>query len=227
MRSSFLVALLLALVASDARSTTAGGTVTGKVVLVGDRKERSIEESWVYLEPEHGARHVAHATPEARQIRQEGRKFVPHVLVVPVGSTVAFPNYDREEHNVFSPTDPPGLPDLGRYNTDHKGKSWTLDDAYEIAIYCDIHKEMTAYVKVVDVDPALIAKVGADGRFSIAGVPAGTYNIHAWTYASKDVQDTVTVVDGQVVAAPELHIQLGTITTHFRRDGSSYPLYPK
>ncbi len=228
MRTTFTAALLLALAASDARSTTAGGTISGKVVLVGDLKHRSADEAWIYLEPEHRPRHVKRPTPEPRQIRQEKRTFVPHVLVVPVGTTVAFPNYDHEEHNVFSPTDPPGLPDLGRYNTDHKGKSWTLEDPAEISIFCDIHPWMAAYVKVVDADPALIAQVGRDGRFSLAGVPPGTYVVHGWTYASSsDSTETITVTDGAATDVPELHVQLGPIKAHLRKDGSPYPLYQK
>ncbi|MGE5185127.1 MAG: hypothetical protein ACM31C_23825 [Acidobacteriota bacterium] len=226
MRAPLFTLLLLAL-ATDARSAPAGGTVTGKVVLVGDRKTRTLEDAWVYLEPEHRARHAARPTPEPRQIRQQGRKFVPNVLVVPVGTTVAFPNYDREEHNVFSPTDPPGLPDLGRYNTDHRGKSWTLDDPAEIAVFCDIHPWMFAYVKVVDADPALIAQVGKDGRYTVPAVPPGTYTVHAWTYASTESIETITVGDGATVEVPELHVQLGPIKAHLRKDGSPYQPYPK
>jgi plastocyanin len=228
MRAPHLAAVLLvALAAPDARSTTAGGVVTGVVRVRDGSGPAKRDEVWVYLELQHRPRHAQRATPTSREIRQQKREFVPHVLVVPVGATVAFPNYDREEHNVFSPTDPPGIFDLGRYNTDHKGHVHEFEDAGEIAIFCDIHPQMWARVKVVDTDPAWIAKVGPDGRYAIAGVPPGTYTVKAWTYASDESSETVAVTESATVEVPELHVVLGTLQAHLRKDGTPYPPYPK
>ena len=33
---------------------------------------------------------------------QQNLEFIPHVLPIPVGSTVLFPNNDKVDHNVFS-----------------------------------------------------------------------------------------------------------------------------
>jgi plastocyanin len=228
MRSVHIIALLLVVLAApDARSTTAGGVVSGTVRVRDGNGPGNRDEVWVYLEQQHRPRHIKRATPAPREIRQQKREFVPHVLVVPVETTVAFPNYDREEHNVFSPTDPPGIFDLGRYNTDHKGRFHEFEDAGEIAIYCDIHPQMWARVKVVDTDPAWIAKVGPDGSYTIAGVPPGTYTVKAWTYASDESSETVVVADGATAVVPELHVQIGKFPPHLRKDGTPYPPYPK
>jgi plastocyanin len=155
-----------------------------------------------------------------REIRQVGRDFVPHVLVVPVGAEVAFPNYASEEHNVFSPTDPPF--DLGRYSTDKRGKTHRFEDTDEFDIFCDIHREMWAKVKVVD--SAFIVKV-TDGKFTFTDVPAGSYKVVAWTPNSAESKsEKLTVTDGSAVAlSAPLHLQV-TLKTgcHDRQDGTPY-----
>lgn len=175
---------------------------------------------WVYLEDVRRPRVHAAAGSGTYAIRQQNCQFSPHVLVVPVGTTVAFPNYDQLEHNVFSPTDPPGGFDLHRYNTDHKGKSYEFDDPAEMEIYCDIHKQMWARVKVVD--SSIMQKV-VNSRFTLHDVPPGTYKLHAWTYDSVESVDKIIVTDGATVTANDQHLQLGASKTHTRKDGTSYP----
>jgi plastocyanin len=217
----------LALVARDASSAPAGGTLTGRVQVVENGKAAQRDEVWIYLE------HVRprwtrddKATLPAREIRQEKEQFSPHVLVVPVGTTVSFPNYDHQEHNVFapSPKEAPGF-DVGRYNTDHKGKSHLFEDTADFQIYCDIHKQMWARVKVVDTDPRLIVKADASGSYTLTGVPAGSYKLHVWTYDSVEIIKKIAVTDGATVTADDAHLQLGKTLTHFRKDGSEYPIY--
>ena len=84
-----------------------------------------------------------------REIRQKDETFVPHVLVVPVGAEVAFPNLRQRTNTTCSRRrDPPF--DLGRYSTDKKGKLHSSRIADEFDIFCDIHRAMWAKVKVVD-----------------------------------------------------------------------------
>jgi hypothetical protein len=145
---------------------------------------------------------------------------VPHVLVVPVGAEVAFPNYANEDHNVFSPTDPPF--DLGRYGPEKHGKTHRFEDADEFDIFCDIHREMWAKVKVVD--SAFILPV-TDGQFTFKDVPPGTYKVVAWTPNSAETKsEKVTVTeDSAVTLANPLHLQV-TLKTgcHDRHDGTPY-----
>lgn len=220
------LALLIATLAlaTDASSEPRGGTVTGQVRIFDEGKPGKRDDVWVYLEAV-PRRRGGSETPPAREIRQVKERFVPNVLVVPVGTTVTFPNYDHQEHNVFSPTDPPGQFDLGRYDEDHKGKPWKFDDPAEMEIYCDIHKNMWARIKVVDTDARWIAKVGADGKYSIGDVPPGKYKVHVWTYASSEVVKAVTVAGAETVAVDEAHVSLGKIPSHLRKDGSQYTIY--
>jgi plastocyanin len=199
-----------------------GGTVTGRVLLLDNGHQTKPDDVWVYLQDVR--RHRAHTssttTLPPQQIRQENEEFVPHVLVVPVGTVIAFPNLDKIDHNVFSPTDPPF--DLGRYPTDPKGKTQKFEDAYDIEIYCDIHKSMWARVKVVDTDPRWIVAVDADGKFTIADVPPGTYKLRAWIHDSDEVTETVVVAPGGT-STVELHLQRGKMRPHLRKDGTAYP----
>lgn len=110
------------------------------------------------------------------QLVQKDERFTPHVLAVPIGSTVDFPNEDDFYHNVFSVVSGDRF-DLGRYA---KGKSahQTLNKPGVVVVRCEIHSGMKAYILVVP-NP-FFAVPGADGAFSVADVPEGTYVVKAW-----------------------------------------------
>src|SRR5207237_898532 len=90
--ASAIALVAVALVAPDAGSDPSGGTVTGNVLVREKGNPATRDEIWVYLEPlkPRRRRNPAAALP-AREIRQEKVQFSPHVLVVPVGTSVAFP----------------------------------------------------------------------------------------------------------------------------------------
>jgi plastocyanin len=81
----------------------------------------------------------------ARQINQS---FEPHVLGVPVGTTVDFPNGDLVYHNVFSYSKTKKF-DLG-YLREGQVQDVTFDKPGIVQVFCDIHSTMSAYVLVVD-----------------------------------------------------------------------------
>ena len=216
-----LVALMPLLVAAD-NTAPRGGSITGSVVAVKDGKPTKPADIYVYLEKvgRGGKKTQLPGKGVRREIHQKGEAFDPHIVVIPVGAEVAFPNDDKQEHNVFSPTDPPF--DLGRYNTDKKGKTHVFEDADEFDIYCDIHPQMWATVKVVD--SPYIAKV-EDGKFSFANVPPGTYKVIAWTRNSAEVKSEKVAVSagGSVSLSSALHLQV-TVRSgcHDRKDGTPY-----
>jgi plastocyanin len=107
---------------------------------------------------------------------QRGCRFVPHVQVAPLGSTLEVVNADPILHSVhgwvghatmFNAVTPgPGAPVPVR-----------LDRPGLIQVRCDVHAWMRAYVVVAD-GPAAVT--GAEGTFSLGDVPPGTYTVTAW-----------------------------------------------
>lgn len=107
---------------------------------------------------------------------QKNRTFIPHLLVVPVGSQVLFPNDDPFYHNVFSLFDGKRF-DLGLYEA---GSTRTVTFSREgiSYIFCNIHPEMSAVV--VTLSTPLYASPDSSGTILIRNVPEGDYELHAW-----------------------------------------------
>jgi hypothetical protein len=120
---------------------------------------------------------AAESRPRPRLLQQD-TSFQPPVLVIPVGTSVEFPNRDPFFHNVFSYSAAKRF-DLGRYP---RGESRTVvfDRAGIVKVYCEIHQWMRSAVLVVE-NP-FHAQVEADGDFTIPGVPPGRYRLAVWDF---------------------------------------------
>ena len=143
------------------------------------------------------------ATPQPRPSRgktisQKGKKFIPRVLAVPVGTTVYFRNDDEVYHNVFSLSQPNEF-DLGLYQ---KGISRykTFNSAGPVNLLCNIHSSMSAYIYVVD--SPYYAQADRRGNFTIRGVPPGKYTLRAWHETSLEpTEQQITIKDDVVDVA--------------------------
>ena len=137
--------------------------------------------------------------PASRQvILQRGKRFLPHVLVVPEGTEVAFLNEDKMFHNVFSLSKPNEF-DLGLYE---KGvaRNKVFTESGPVRLLCNIHASMSAFVYVVD--SPWYAQADAQGHFELRGVPPGEYVLHAWHETSaRPSTQPVTVSEGLVTVA--------------------------
>lgn len=109
-------------------------------------------------------------------MEQRDIQFQPHVLIVPVGASVSFPNRDRVRHHVYSFSAPKRL-NLPLYGRD-ESHSVTFDRPGVVALGCNIHDAMSAFVFVTATPFA--AQSGADGRVSFAAVPAGAATVRVW-----------------------------------------------
>lgn len=120
---------------------------------------------------------------------QRNLAFVPHVLVVRVGTTIEFPNNDKVFHNVFSFRDGKKF-DLGMYPAGTARR--IVFDAPGLArVFCNIHPKMAAYVMAVDTPYYAVSN--AKGAFTIANVPPGSYTYHAWRPGAQAIAGTVTI----------------------------------
>ena len=109
-------------------------------------------------------------------LQQKNRMFVPHVLVVPVGTPVSFPNEDPFFHNVFSLYNGKRF-DLGLYE---KGTIRQVVFSREGVsyIFCNIHPEMSAVV--IALKTPWWALADQNGALKIDHVPPGDYEVHLW-----------------------------------------------
>jgi plastocyanin len=110
------------------------------------------------------------------EMKQHNRQFEPDILLVPIGSTVSFPNGDPIFHNVFSFSKAKEF-DLGYYPS---GQSRTLrfDKPGIAQVYCHLHPNMNSAIVVVS--GAWYGQPEADGNLVFSEVPAGDYKIVAW-----------------------------------------------
>lgn len=162
------------LLASISTEVVAGG-VSGRVSFVTKRGQNPIiNETLVWLEPANG-RNPKRA-PGTFTMTTRGKALLPHVLAVPLGSTVSFPNEDPISHNLFSLSSANSF-DLGLYRTG-AGKSHAFTTPGIVNVYCNVHPQMSAVIHVMSTPYYGFAD--PNGNFSIADVPAGKYDIVAW-----------------------------------------------
>jgi len=154
------------------------GVVTGSVQLTDSRessvrRNRDFSGVVVWLEPVGAAKPLA---PRRVEMVQKDKRFTPHVLAIPVGGSVEFPNFDPIFHNAFSSF--AGQPfDVGLYPP---GTTRTVTFRREgiVRVFCNIHPSMSAVITVLR--SSWFAVTGHSGRFQIEDVPPGEYDLRVF-----------------------------------------------
>jgi len=182
------------------------GTVVGKVVGAAD--------AVIYIED------IVVPGRGMATMKQEGKQFLPKVLVVQKGTTVDFPNRDAIFHNVFS-VSPENTFDLGSYRQGET-KSVKMSRTGVVTVYCNMHPQMVGHILVVP--SGNYARAGADGFFRLANIPAGPHRVVAWAPNAKPVRLDANVVDGQILTL-ELSLKKTGSTAHVKKDGMPYGSY--
>jgi plastocyanin len=124
-------------------------------------------------------------------IKQEGCRYVPHVVAVMTGQPVKFEDDDQTLHNIHP------MPKQNReWNQSQMPNSQPLDKAFStpelmIPIKCNQHPWMRMYLSVIG-NP-FFAVSGKDGKFSLQGLPPGTYTIAAVHEKYGEKTQTITV----------------------------------
>lgn len=109
-------------------------------------------------------------------VAQRNIQFDPRVLIVPVGATVHFPNFDKVRHHVYSFSKAAKF-DIKLFSRDET-RSYTFSTVGAVAIGCNIHDQMSGFIRVVDTPYA--AKTASGGYATLASVPAGKARITVW-----------------------------------------------
>jgi plastocyanin len=215
----FSGALLLGSLAVTHADNPKGSVVAGRIDM--GRADPDEVGVIVYLESRSAQPKAKVPAAGTLQIRQNGKQFEPRLLVVPVGTTVDFPNDDHIFHNVFSLSKAERF-DLGLYRSG-ASKAVTFDREGIVDIYCNIHPEMSAHVLVLSTP--YHALVGKDGRFRIEGVPAGAYSLVAWQRYGEAVRQDITVTAGKSTE-PKIKMEPGKRPPrHTKKDGEPYGRY--
>ena len=110
------------------------------------------------------------------EMAQSRKQFDPRVLVVPVGTAVAFPNRDTVRHHVYS-FSPTKTFELKLYAGSDANP--VLFDRVGIAVLgCNIHDNMAAWVVVVETP--YYGRSAQAGSVVMNNVPAGNYRLRVW-----------------------------------------------
>jgi hypothetical protein len=181
-----------ALAVAFAALPVAATTVRGSVALVASldpmvRKHKDYSGVVVWLEP---LNRPVDPPPTSRpaQMLQKDKTFQPHVLAIPVGGRVSFPNLDPIFHNAFSNFNGQ-IFDVGLYKP---GASRTVAFTRPgiVRVFCNIHPQMSAVIAVMDTP--YFAVSDKTGFFRIENVPPGDYQLHVFhERASAEMLDSL------------------------------------
>ncbi|MDR5791207.1 MULTISPECIES: methylamine utilization protein [unclassified Caballeronia] len=170
-------------------------------VQVVDQAGAPVPDAIVYALPVNGKPPAT--KPASAVIDQIKRRFVPMVSVVQTGASVAFPNKDNIEHDVYS-FSPPKRFELNLYHG-IPANPVVFDKPGLVVMGCNIHDSMVAYLLIVDTP--WFAKTDAHGAATIDNLPADAYKVIAWHFRQSDpnAQPTQKVnADGAVKFALQL-----------------------
>jgi plastocyanin len=203
---------------SAAAAASSGGTISGRVVFVGDppqakkikvtkdnekcgaeitaedlvvSADKSIQNAVVSVVGLKGTPQKSDKTPT---LDQKGCVFHPHVVIVPIGSGVDILNSDGVLHNFHTYSNK--NPVVNKAQPGFKKKmTESFAQPEIIKINCDAHSWMSAWIVVTD-HPYIDATDNV-GAFKIVDVPPGTHTVEVWHETLGKVTKTVTVKAGE------------------------------
>jgi plastocyanin len=168
---------------------------------VSVRVARNNANAVVYIDKIPGKRFTPPAEPV--KLDQINLTFVPHVLPVLVGTTVAFPNSDEIRHNVFSPG-PLSKFDLGSYPR-KQVRYQVFDKPGAVTLLCNVHVEMSAFVIVTETP--YFAVTDAAGKYKLKDVPPGKYVLKVWHERARPSSVEIVVGESGIVTAPLIDLK--------------------
>jgi plastocyanin len=173
---------------SDPNCATTGTSTDETIALVGDGG--AIQNAFVYVKDGLGTlRFPIPSTPVV--LDQKGCRYVPHVLGVQVGQSLEILNSDPTLHNVHAVPKANQEFNMGQPLPGIKFTRQFSTREVMVPFKCDVHSWMNAWVGVLD--HPYFAVTGADGSFTLEGLPPGTYTIEAWHETLGTQTQSVTI----------------------------------
>jgi plastocyanin len=195
-----MLATLTAMLVPFFAARTFAGEIKGNVTAQGMRSPEGIV---VYVDSIPGK--TFPAPQEHAVMDQKKLTFIPHILPVPIGTTVDFLNSDSVGHNVYWPSVGGNKKLANNLGTWPQGvkKSFTFQDVGAVPLLCNVHPEMSAYIFVAPTP--YFAVTNAQGAYVIKDVPAGKYTLKAWSEQGKPVEQPIEVSDASTTANLTVH----------------------
>lgn len=222
-----ILSLTLAATAAGAQ-TSSIVDVRARLVFPKNAARRVMPSAVLWLTPLQQTPPAPFPPGQRYTLLQKNRMFKPHLLVIPVGSVVQFPNADPFFHNVFSLFDGKRF-DLGLYEAGST-KSVAFSREGVSYIFCNIHPEMGAVV--VALKSPYYAISSLDGSVVLHDVPEGRYRVQTWAEqlqpASPQETDRVIQVTAKGAAIGAIAFVPGTdaLAHHKNKFGKDYPASP-
>ena len=197
-------------------------TLSAHVELGDKRSAHRSGNAVLWLSPVVGQADFVPSAAQHPRLVQHNKSFEPHVLVVPVGAVVEFPNRDPFFHNVFSLFEGKRF-DLGLYEAGST-REVHFDKAGISYIFCNIHAEMSAVVIALDTPYYGISN--PRGEVIISNVPPGRYNLHVWYEASlpdklKELTREVSISENSSTLGV-IHLPQSEMLGHKNKYGRDY-----
>lgn len=170
---------------------TSAGTITGQVT---SRLVKDTRNTVVYIDQIEGK--TFEPPPDPMVIDQINKEFVPHVLPILKGGSVSFRNTDSFLHNVHTYQERRTLFNVAVLGGG-KPITKTFHEVGKVAVLCDVHPEMAAYVIVLETPYSAVTD--EDGRYKIDNVPSGSYTLKTWHEKLEAVSQPVTIQAGETI----------------------------
>ncbi|TAK11563.1 MAG: hypothetical protein EPO35_12250 [Acidobacteria bacterium] len=172
-----------------------GSDAKSDAILVG--ADGAIQNAFVYIKDT--LSDYTFDTPTAPVVLdQVGCRYTPRIFGVRVGQPVEMLNSDATMHNVHAM--PMVNQEFNRGMPQQNSRMTQIFTAPEqmVRFKCDLHSWMNAYGGVMP--HPFFAVTGADGAFSLKGVPPGTYDVAIWHEKLGSTTKTVQIGNSQAVS---------------------------
>ncbi|MDR8393559.1 hypothetical protein NC796_20570 [Aliifodinibius sp. S!AR15-10] len=177
---------------------TVGGNIGGYGLAPSDNSASSdpgLNDIIIWLEDKNEAAFYQRHDSVTKVLDQVDKQFKPRLMAVRVGNYVRIKNSDPVYHNVFSLSRTKRF-DVGR-RSPKEYRDVLFDQPGTVDVFCDIHSDMHAVIKVLPKQTVSWYKLDNSGDFSFEKIPNGDYRIHFFALGDRQKSLDVRVVDGK------------------------------